>query len=92
MISAFALVQVAVEYGVLTSRNMTSFRNTLAGVETQTWAIGVGVELRRNAGTRGHTFTYRATAAQWHANRVARRPKAAKLDTNETLRQYVQER
>jgi hypothetical protein len=43
MISAFALVQVAVEYGVLASRNMTSFRNALAGVETQTWAVGVGV-------------------------------------------------
>jgi hypothetical protein len=43
MNSVFALVQVAAEYGVLTSRNMTSFRNALAGVETQTWVIGVGL-------------------------------------------------
>jgi IS30 family transposase len=49
-------------------------------------------ELRRNAGTRGRTFTYRATTAQWQADRVARRPKAAQLATNETLRQYVQNR
>jgi IS30 family transposase len=49
-------------------------------------------ELRRNAGTRSGTFTYRATTAQWHADRVARRPKPAKLATNEKLRQYVQER
>jgi IS30 family transposase len=49
-------------------------------------------ELRRNAGTRSGTFTYRATTAQWHADRAARRPKPAKLATNETLRQYVQDR
>jgi IS30 family transposase len=49
-------------------------------------------ELRRNAGTRSGSFTYRATTAQWHADRVARRPKTAKLATNGTLRQYVKER
>jgi IS30 family transposase len=54
--------------------------------------LTISRELRRNAGTRGRTFTYRATTAQWHADRVARRPKAAKLATNETLRQYVQDR
>lgn len=49
-------------------------------------------ELRRNAGTRSGSFTYRATTAQWHADRAARRPKPAKLATNAPLRQYVQER
>jgi len=35
---------------------------------------------------------YRAHTAQWHADRAARRPKAAKLLTNPTLRKYVQDR
>jgi IS30 family transposase len=49
-------------------------------------------ELRRNAATRGGGLEYRATTAQWHANRSGRRPKAAKLATNAALRNYVQER
>jgi IS30 family transposase len=49
-------------------------------------------ELRRNAATRCGRLEYRATAAQWHADRRARRPKPAKLATNEKLRRYVQER
>ena len=49
-------------------------------------------ELRRNAATRSGDFQYRATTAQWHAERKARRPKIAKLARNEPLRQYVQER
>jgi IS30 family transposase len=49
-------------------------------------------ELRRNAATRGGTFEYRATTAQWHADRVARRPKLARLVMNTELRQYVQDR
>jgi len=49
-------------------------------------------ELRRNAATRGGGLEYRATNAQWHADRRARRPKEAKLATNDTLRQYVQDR
>jgi len=49
-------------------------------------------ELRRNAATRSGGLEYRATTAQWHADRAARRPKAAKLAGNATLRQYVQER
>ena len=36
-------------------------------------------ELRRNAATRGGGLEYRATTAQWHADRSARRPKPAKL-------------
>src|SRR4051812_10755398 len=49
-------------------------------------------ELRRNAATRSGGPQYRATTAQWHAERRARRPKAAKLAANPRLREYVQER
>src|SRR3954452_1540009 len=49
-------------------------------------------ELRRNAATRGGGLAYRATTAQWHADRSARRPKSAKLAINEPLRRYVQDR
>ena len=49
-------------------------------------------ELRRNAATRGGGLEYRATTAQWHADRSLRRPKAAKLARNEALRRYVQDR
>jgi IS30 family transposase len=49
-------------------------------------------ELRRNASTRSGGFSYRASAAQWHAERRARRPKTAKLAGNERLREYVQAR
>ena len=49
-------------------------------------------ELRRNAATRGGDLEYRAHTAQWHADRAAMRPKPAKLLTNPTLREYVQDR
>jgi IS30 family transposase len=49
-------------------------------------------ELRRNAATRSGGFEYRASTAQWHAERKAKRPKVAKLAANQALRQYVQER
>jgi IS30 family transposase len=49
-------------------------------------------ELRRNAATRSGGFEYRASTAQWHAERKSKRPKVAKLVANEALRQYVQER
>jgi len=49
-------------------------------------------ELARNAATRSGGFEYRATTAQWHAERAARRPKVAKLASNEALRHYVQDR
>ena len=52
----------------------------------------VSRELRRNASTRTWRLEYRASIAQWHADRRARRPKVAKLITNEPLRAYVQER
>jgi len=52
----------------------------------------VSRELRRNAATRGGRLEYRATTAQWHADRRARRPKVAKLAANDALRAYVQDR
>src|SRR5437868_1599141 len=55
-------------------------------------ASTVSRELRRNASTRSHTRMYRATTAQWHAERRASRPKVSKLAANEALREYVQER
>jgi transposase len=42
-------------------------------------------EVRRNAATRGGLLEYRATTAQWHAERRARRPKVAKLAGNDAL-------
>jgi IS30 family transposase len=49
-------------------------------------------ELRRNASTRTWRLDYKATLAQWHSERRARRPKVAKLAENERLRDYVQAR
>jgi IS30 family transposase len=49
-------------------------------------------ELRRNAATRGGQLVYRAVIAQWHRDRRAARPKAAKLASNPRLREYVQDR
>src|SRR3982751_3267468 len=46
-------------------------------------------ELRRNAATRSGGLEYRATTAQWHADRSARRPKPAKLSPHTTPRPYV---
>src|SRR5438105_10741635 len=55
-------------------------------------ASTISRELRRNAATRSGGLEYRATTAQWHADRAARRPKPAKLATNTELQRYVQER
>ena len=55
-------------------------------------ASTISRELRRNAATRGGELEYRATTAQWHAERAARRPKLAKLVTCPALRAYVQDR
>ncbi|WP_210164790.1 IS30 family transposase [Rhizobium leguminosarum] len=49
-------------------------------------------EIRRNAATRSGSLDYRASAAQWHADRAARRPRPSKLASNPALRQYVEER
>jgi IS30 family transposase len=55
-------------------------------------ASTISRELRRNAATRGGTLQYRASTAQWKAERAAQRPKPAKLALNERLRTYVQDR
>ena len=55
-------------------------------------ASTISRELRRNAATRGGGLDYRATTAQWHAERAARRPKPAKLAVDAALRSYVQDR
>ena len=52
----------------------------------------VSRELRRNAATRSGALDYRATTAQWHADRAAERPKPARLAIHARLRQYVQDR
>src|SRR5918995_2681191 len=52
----------------------------------------VSRELRRNASTRTWRLDYKPSIAQWHAERRARRPKVAKLLTNDRLREYVHER
>lgn len=49
-------------------------------------------ELRRNVARRHGAPDYRATTAQWHADRSARRPKPAKLAMNPVLQNYVQDR
>ena len=55
-------------------------------------ASTISRELRRNAATRSSGLEYRASTAQWHADRATRRPKLAKLATHAALRQYVQDR
>jgi len=55
-------------------------------------ASTISRELRRNATTRGSGLAYRATVAQWHADRASRRPKPAKLALNGALQAYVEER
>ena len=55
-------------------------------------ASTISRELRRNSATRGGGLQYRATTAQWHAERSARRPKPSKLALNATLRTYVEKR
>jgi IS30 family transposase len=55
-------------------------------------ASTISRELRRNAATRSGGFEYRASTAQWHADRKSKRPKVAKLAANGKLRQYVQAR
>ena len=53
-------------------------------------ASTISRELRRNAATRSGGFEYRATTAQWHADRAGQRPKTTKLAGNDALRQYVE--
>ena len=55
-------------------------------------ASTISRELDRNAATHGGGFAYRATTAQWHADRSASRPKPSKLAQNAALRTYVEDR
>ncbi len=55
-------------------------------------ASTISRELRRNAATRSGGLAYRATTAQGHAERAARRPTQAKLAQNAILRAYVEDR
>jgi len=73
------------------------FRAQGLGVREIAWRLGrspstISRELRRNASTRTWRLDYKASIAQWHAERRARRPKVAKLVTNDGLRDYVQDR
>ncbi|MCO8251888.1 MULTISPECIES: IS30 family transposase [Comamonas] len=52
----------------------------------------VSRELTRNAATRSGKLEYRASVAQWKSELLARRPKPARLLTNQQLRKYVQDR
>src|SRR5712671_7093446 len=70
---------------------------TCAGVREIARQMGrsastISRELRRNAATRSGGLDYRATTAQWHADRAAQRPKPVKLAVNVALRTYVQDR
>lgn len=67
------------------------------GVRAIATALGrspstISRELRRNSATRGGKLDYRAGVAHWKAELFARRPKQAKLATNDRLRQYVEDR
>ena len=53
-------------------------------------ASTVSREMHRNASSGGGRWFYRASTAQWHAERRAARPKASKLAGNDQLRDYVQ--
>lgn len=68
-----------------------------SGVRTIARHVGrspstISRELRRNAATRPGSSGYRATVAHWHAERRKRRPKVAKLASNEQLHDYVADR
>ena len=55
-------------------------------------ASTVSREVRRNASVRAGVVEYRASAAQWHSERRAARPKVAKLVVNPRLHAYVCDR
>ena len=94
-----------IELAALSGRYLSfSEREEIALLRAQAWSVRpiahrirrspstISRELRRNAATRSGGFEYRATTAQWHADRRGRRPKLAKLASNEALRTWVEER
>ncbi len=96
--SPLTLVPVSDRYLSFAEREeIAIFHGQQLGVREIARRIGrvpstVSRELRRNVSTRSNELAYRATTAQWHAERRARRPKAAKLAANDRLREYVQDR
>jgi IS30 family transposase len=68
-----------------------------SGVRTIARHVGrspstISRELRRNAATRSDCSGYRATVAEWPAQRRTRRPKVAKLVVNERIHDYAADR
>ena len=55
-------------------------------------ASTISREPRRNVSTRSNELAYRASTAQWHAERRASRPKVSRLAANDRLRAYVADR
>ena len=96
--SSSRLAQPSERYLSFTEREEIGLLNAQSfGVRAIAQRVGrspstISRELRRNAATRSGDLAYRATVAQWHADRRSRRPKVAKLAGNDALRQYVQER
>jgi IS30 family transposase len=97
-IAPISLVPLSGRYLSFTEREELALLNAQdLGVREMARRMGrspstVSRELRRNATTRGGVLRYRATVAQWKAERAAERPKTAKLAANTRLRQYVQDR
>jgi hypothetical protein len=67
-------------------------REEIALLRAQGSPSTISRELRRNAATRSGRLDCRASIAQWKAELMARRPKTAKLVTNDRLHEYVQDR
>lgn len=59
---------------------------------THASGMTISRELCRNAATRNGGLEYRATTAQWHAERAARRPRSSKLERCVEPRRYVENR
>ena len=67
-------------------------RGTACARSPVAWAVPRPRSRASYAATRCGGLEYRATTAQWHADRSARRPKLAKLTRHAALQRYVQER
>jgi len=93
-----SLAPVSGRYLSLTEReDIAIFHAQHLGVREIARRVGrapstISRELRRNASTRSYSVVYRATTAQWHAERRASRPKVSRLAANDALREYVQDR
>ena len=77
------------EIALLRAQGCTDTRD---GPSDRTCSVHGLSRVASNAATRSGGMTYRATTAQWHAERSACRPKQAKLMWNKALHSYVQDR